>query len=252
MFKRERVLLSGVLLSLGFVAGSAHAAEIEGYVGQDAVTVAPGVTVKLVDGNSGNVVDVDTTNFFGKYRFKKVTPGYYRLQVGEFERELMIKGDDESERIDIDLSDKSGTMDYSKAGKMTGNAAQPQKGGSQVAPQGNNATLAQQIAGVWWGYSGSTERRIGLCPDGSYQDYTESGYMGRHYDSGGYQTGAWGAASQSGGSGSWTIQGDTQRGTIYVQYNDGSSTSLNYQQIGDPGCLNINGAKLCRESANCR
>jgi hypothetical protein len=112
----------------------------------------------------------------------------------------------------------------------------------------NNQNLARQIAGVWWGYAGSTERRIGLCPGGTYRDYTESSYSGGSYSNQGV---AWGSASQRGGQGNWTIQGDTQSGVISVRYNNGDTTSLNYHQINDPGCLDINGNTLCRTSATC-
>lgn len=118
-------------------------------------------------------------------------------------------------------------------------------------PGGDNAALKRDIAGTWWGYSGSTERKIGLCPDGSYVDFTESGYSGRTYDSGGYQTGAWGTASQSGNRGRWTIQGDTQSGVIHVVTRQGGQFRLNYRQTGERGCLYFNGNQLCRTSGHC-
>lgn len=115
----------------------------------------------------------------------------------------------------------------------------------------SNGSLQQQIAGVWWGYSGSTERKIGLCPDGSFRQYTESGYSGRMSDSGGYQTGAWGTANQSSGSGSWNIEGNTEAGTIYVRYQNGSTAAIRYRQVGARGCLDFDGNRLCRTSATC-
>lgn len=115
----------------------------------------------------------------------------------------------------------------------------------------DSATLQAQIAGVWWGYSGSTERKIGLCPGGRYMDYTESSYSGRGYDSGGNETHAWGAASQGGNQGRWTIQGNYEQGTITVQTVSGEQFTLDYSQVGEPGCLNINGSRLCRTSATC-
>ena len=243
----------------------ASAAIIEGFVGHSATQIAPGMSVKLLDGNTGSVVDIDDTNFFGKYKFTKVVPGYYLLQVGETKRELMIKEANEKKRLDIDLSVKGGAMDYSKAGREPVAPAPSSKGRTtapaksqgqpkpkpqaQTAPAGaNNASLQQQIAGLWWGYSGSTERSIGLCPDGSYTDSAESSYSGDPYGTGG----TWGAASQRGGQGSWTIQGDTQSGVIHVRYQNGGTTQLNFNQIGDPGCLNVNGNTLCRKSASCR
>ena len=83
-------------------------------------------------------------------------------------------------------------------------ASLPQTGGAAgtEAPTGpNDPNLQRQIAGIWWGYSGSTERRIGLCPDGSYRDYTESSYSGQSSNQYGNQTMAWGSGSQSGGAG---------------------------------------------------
>ena len=130
-------------------------------------------------------------------------------------------------------------------------AGQPAAAPTPSAGGVDSATLQAQIAGVWWGYSGSTERKIGLCPGGYYMDYTESGYSGRGYDSGGYETHAWGAASQGGNQGRWTIQGDYQQGTIYVQTDSGGSFSFQYSQVGEPGCLNIGGSRLCRSSASC-
>ena len=121
----------------------------------------------------------------------------------------------------------------------------------KAAPGANNTTLARQIAGTWWGYAGSTERKLGLCPDGSYRDYTESSYSGHSYDSGGNETMNWGAAGARGNSGRWTIQGDTQSGTINVQTNNGKQFQLRYHQVGKPGCLDFNGARLCRTSARC-
>jgi len=115
----------------------------------------------------------------------------------------------------------------------------------------DTATLQAQIAGTWWGYSGSTERKIGLCADGRYMDFTESAYSGHGYDSGGNETMGWGAASQGGNQGRWTIQGNYQQGIISVQTYNGGSFTLHYNQIGDPGCLNINGSRLCRSSASC-
>lgn len=110
----------------------------------------------------------------------------------------------------------------------------------------DSAELARQIAGIWWGYEGSTERKVGLCPGGGYQDYSESSYSGNSSDSAGNQTMAWGAAGQNGGAGNWSIQGDYQQGLIFVQYNNGSQITIRYQQCGETGCLLFNGNKLCR------
>lgn len=128
-----------------------------------------------------------------------------------------------------------------------------QEKGSTSTPAGpNDPNLQRQIAGLWWGFSGSTERKLGLCPDGSYADYTESGYSGKSHNQYGNQTMAWGTASQGGGSGRWTINGTTESGTINVVYSNGESATIQYHQINDPGCLSFDGNTLCRTSAECR
>ena len=235
------VFLAVVVLS----APNIRSAEITGFVGYSSMQVAPNMTVKLIKGDSGQVADIGETNFFGKYTFEGVSPGYYKLQVGDVARELMIKSNDEEKRIDIDLSAKGGAMDY---GGTAGETNQQSKAETDVTGTANNQDLANQIAGVWWGYAGSTEHRIGLCPGGMYRDYTESSYSGGAYSN---QGAAWGASSQQSGHGVWNIQGDTQSGVISVRYNSGETASLRYSQINDPGCLNINGNTLCRTSASC-
>ncbi len=240
------VALSGLLLN-----AAAWAGVIEGFVGYSSTQVAQGVTVKLLEGESGRVVDIDETGFFGKYKFTDVAPGYYRIQVNDVVREVMLKGDGKK-RLDIDLSAKGGVMDYGKAGReeLERELAGAASGGA-ASPGPNDETLAAQIAGVWWGYSGSTERRIGLCPGGVFRSFSESSYSGTGYDSLGNETLSWGAVGQGGGQGRWSIQGDTQSGVISVRYNDGGSDELRYRQTGEPGCLNINGNTLCRQSARC-
>lgn len=254
---KHRLMQHIVSVALVALSSTTYAAVIEGFVGHSSTQVAAGVSVKLTDAKTGKVMDIEEANFFGKYKFKDVAPGHYLLQVGDIKREVLIKKPEEKKRLDIDLSAKGGVMDYSKSGAEPASpSTPPAQGGvptgkATTPARPTDANLQQQISGTWWGYSGSTERRIRLCPDGSYGDYTEGGYSGRHYDSGGTQTGAWGTASESSGQGRWTIQGDTQRGVIHVQYNDGNTRQLNYQRTSD-GCLNINGNKLCRESAHCR
>ncbi len=125
--------------------------------------------------------------------------------------------------------------------------------GGNTAPAGpNDANLQRQMAGQWWGYSGSTERTIGLCADGSYFDSMEASYSGQGSDQYGNQTMAWGQASQGGDQGRWTVSGRAQSGTIHVVYGNGSSRNIDYRQINDPGCLSFDGHTLCRRSASCR
>ncbi len=110
----------------------------------------------------------------------------------------------------------------------------------------DSSKLASEISGIWWGYSGSTERKIGLCPNDRYQDYSESSYSGSSKDSLGNPSTSWGSASQRGGSGTWAIKGNYQEGIISVRYSNGNTATIQYRQCGEPGCLLFNGHKLCR------
>lgn len=229
------------------VAGAASP-KVHGFVGHSSVSPAANVSVKLIDGESERVIDIVQTNFLGKYKFKEVPPGYYKITSGKVTREIMMKEADV--RLDIDLSASDGAMDYSNASKAATQSS-PKAGEANRAAGSNNLELQGQIAGIWWGYSGSTERKIGLCPNGTYMDYSESSYSGSSSNQYGDQVSAWGAANQSGGKGNWTIQGNTQSGTIDVQYSNGQSIQMRYSQIGDPGCLSFDGNTLCRSSASC-
>jgi hypothetical protein len=232
---------------------------ITGFVGESAEVPAASETVVLLDGNTEKPITSDKTNFFGKYTFSNLSPGLYILQVRNIKWGVLLEK--QSERLDIDLSAPDGTMNYAghhmqkafakKSGAKDGDAKGGSAKGGGAPAAGNDSELAKQIAGVWWGYSGSTERKIALCPDGSYQDYRESGYSGTSSDSLGNQTMAWGTASQGGGSGRWSIQGNTDQGTITVVYNDGRQTTIRYRQCGDRGCLLFDGNRLCRTSGSC-
>ena len=231
-------------VGLGCAAAPAGSPEtgyaIFGFVGQSSSQAAPGETVIIVDAASGQAVKSATTNFMGKYTVAGLPPGHYLVRAGKVERETVLSG--ENQRLDIDLSAPSGVMDYSKTGMAkTG-------GGGAGAPTGpNDVDLAKDIAGIWWGYAGKTETKLSLCPDGSFRDFSESGFSGKFDNDGG----AWGTASQSGGSGSWTIQGDGQSGTITLQYAGGKTQAVQYRQTGESGCLYFDQARLCRTQAGC-
>jgi hypothetical protein len=227
-------------------AGTDDGYTIQGFVGQNSMTPAPMVQVVLIDAATRRPLATAQTNFFGKYSFAKLPPGQYTLQVADVMRQVVVVN--QSVRLDIDLSAKGGVMDYAAGAAAAGAAS----AGAGAAPTGpHDPTLAQQIAGTWWGYSGSTERKIGLCPGGAYRQFSESGYSGRGSDSLGNPTMAWGTASQGSSTGTWTISGSTQSGTIHVSYSNGRSAALRYRQIGDPGCLDIDGNRLCRTSKAC-
>ena len=241
-------LLAVILLVVSPAQAKSGKGKIEGFVGQSSTVPAVGETVKLLDGESGKVLDIDETNFFGKYKFQDLEPGYYIVQVGKIKKEVMLK--DKKKRLDIDLSADTGAMDYSKAGKMAGGGAAAGK----PAPAGpNDQGLMQQMAARYYGFQGSTETKAALCPNGSYYDTSESSYSGRGFDSLGSETMAFGAASQGGSGGTWTVQGSMQQGVISVTYQGGNVTRINYRAIDNAGCYDFNGSTMCRQGpANCQ
>ncbi len=121
--------------------------------------------------------------------------------------------------------------------------SQKSGGGGPMVP--NDPQLMQYFAGQYYGYSGGgygstggTERRLTLCANGTYRMNSESSYSGTD--------GSWGAASQGGKDGQWTIQGNRNQGRISM-----GGTTYDYSTCGN-GCLVINGVKMgYAGQANC-
>lgn len=253
--KGEFLLFLGLFFAVIIHSGDAYSKNgyaIKGFIGKSSTEAAPNTEVHLLDGKTGARINTVSTNFFGKYSFSGLNPGVYILKIGTIQKKVNVQEKDV--RVDIDMNAEGGTMDYAKPFIQKQQKPIPSESAKSKVPQTdipNNASLAAQIAGTWWGYSNSTERKIGLCADGSYMDYTESGYSGRSFDSGGNQTMAWGTANQGDGAGTWQIQGNDQQGTIYVTYNNGRQATFNYRQCGESGCLLFNGNKLCRTAKSC-
>ncbi len=224
--------------------------KINGYVGLSSTQPASRRVVKLLD-ESGKVLDTAESGLFGKFKFENVKPGLYILQVGEVKREVLVK--DKDKRADIDLSAKDGVMRTFTAEKLA-DAVAGAAGGTAggPAPGPNDPNLQQSMAGMYWGYQGSTEVKLALCPGGGFQEYSESSYSGTSRDSLGNQTMAWGAAGQGGRRGNWSIQGSPQQGTLNLAYSGGKTVPVRYQAI-DNQCFSFDGRKLCRTGpAECR
>jgi hypothetical protein len=238
-FMKTALGKAAAALLLAPLATTANAADL---TGNWSCRGTDGPHTLLFQGDSTLVFDGETYNF-------ALMPGAILVQeeqgIASYGYQLT------GANLQIGLAD--GSMLTCRRGGSAPQAVQPPHPPSRQARPGDvdSATLQREIAGTWWGYSGSTERRIGLCPDGSYRDFTESGYSGRSYDAGGAESMAWGSASQSGNQGRWQIRGNYQNGVIQVQTHAGRQFTLSYRQVGEPGCLDINGARLCRTSRQC-
>jgi hypothetical protein len=247
------LLLPACMMTGGPPPGNAEKGyNIWGFVGESSTEAASNTAVVLLDDATGETVSAVKTNIWGKYAFTRLKPGVYRLNTGKIEMRVEIA--DEDHRVDIDLSSPDGKMDY-VAGSVPGAGEEKEaevgkpRADPQAAQPVAGSDLAQQLQGVYWGYSGSTETKIGLCPGGRYHDYSESNYSGQFTDGMGNQTGAWGAAGQNQGAGNWTVNGNLRGGTITVVYSDGNQSEIEYRAGAEAGCYYFGNRQLCRTGA---
>ena len=112
-----------------------------------------------------------------------------------------------------------------------------------VGPSDPN--LLRAMAGEYYSYAGSTERKLMLCPNGTFWDSRESSYSGSF----GTNQGGWGAASQGSGSGSYAIQGSVQDGTINFSYKSGKRSQSRFQCKSERGCCSFDGTTFCYSGA---
>ncbi|MBE0604443.1 MAG: hypothetical protein IH611_12570 [Deltaproteobacteria bacterium] len=115
-----------------------------------------------------------------------------------------------------------------------------------------DASLAGYFAGSYYHYSGSTERRMVFCPDGTFHGGRESGYSGS-FREGGSRTGAWGTAGQSAYGGKWTIRGDRTQGRISLVHQGGKREEIPYRTARERGCIHLGETLFCYEGkGDCR
>lgn len=243
--RRGVAVLALAIFTFPLIAAK-DAYRISGYVGQSSNQPASGVTVRLLEPGSGKEIGSVRTGFTGRYRFDNLKPGLYVLEAGPIKREVVLK--DKDIRLDIDLSAKDGQMRYAKAEDVVkaieGAATAAGSGAPPAGP--NDPQLMSSFAAHYWGYSGSTEVDLALCPGGTFMERSESSYSGSSRDSLGNQTMAWGTASQGGSRGNWSIQGNAQQGTIRLSYAGGKQQNVTYRQV-DRGCYSFNGRTMCRK-----
>jgi hypothetical protein len=246
---RRQVLSAFVLSSVVLILVPLFAAKdkkakdsfkISGYVGTSSTAVAPGMNVVLIDKETGKPVDSVSTNFLGRYKFSNVKPGTYVIKCEKVKREVTVVSKDV--RMDIDLSAAGGVMDYGKAAReeMATSAS-----GAAAPPGPSDPALQRAMAGEYYAFSGSTERKLMLCASGTFFDSRESSYSGSY----GTNQGGWGAASAGRGSGSYSIQGNQQSGTIHFSYKGGKRLVSHYRSTGERGCYSFDGQTFCYSGA---
>jgi hypothetical protein len=249
-------LLVCVVVALFSVPALAPAGEkgfkVHGYVMTSPSAPASGISVVLIDRQTGAVVDSSTTGFLGGYKFKDVAPGMYVLKVEKFTREVVVVK--KNVRMDFNLSEPGGIHNPWKATLESLASSGGGGGGGPAASVGPSAPgLMQAMAGEYYSYAGSTERKVTLCANGTFFSASESSYSGTSSDSLGNQTGAWGAAGQNQSGGNWSVQGSQQGGTITLGYRGGKTEQVRYESTGERGCFRFNGNPFCYSGAGaCR
>jgi len=126
-------------------------------------------------------------------------------------------------------------------------------GGAPGPTDSGTNQLMLQTAGVYYSFpsagpysSGGTERRVTLCPNGTYYSGSESSYSG-----GAGTGGAWGSASQKSGRGTWRVKGNVNQGVLTTIDSNGKSTEYRYQRCGGD-CIYIGNTKFAVAGpANC-
>jgi len=134
-------------------------------------------------------------------------------------------------------------------------SAQQSAGAGGIGGAGSGGQqLMRQMAATYYSFSsagpassGGTERRVILCPDGTYHSGSESGYSG-----GAGTSGAWGSASQRSGRGTWRVQGNINQGVVTMIDSSGNPTEYRYERCGGD-CIYFGNNKFAVEGpANCR
>jgi hypothetical protein len=89
----------------------------------------------------------------------------------------------------------------------------------------------------------ATERRLTLCPDGTYEDSAEGSASGT----------GWGQAVQQGDRGRWRMEGNRERGTLFLAGAGGQVRRLAYQADRREQTLRVGGTLFAFEgAARCR
>jgi hypothetical protein len=241
------------LAALGLAAEKGY--KVHGYIystTSPTSAAAQGVNVVLVNKDTGATVGSATTGWTGGFNFKNVPSGVYVLKAGKFTRDVTVVK--KNVRIDFDLSRPDGLynakgMFMEGLSKSVADAAAGQSGGPAPDVGPSDPNLMRTMAGEYYSHTGSTDRVVTLCGNGTFFGSSESSYSGTSSDSLGNQTGAWGAANQKQSSGNWSVQGSLQGGTMTLGYRGGKTEKIQFQSMGERGCFRFNGNPFCYRSA---
>jgi len=218
--------------------------KLSGFIAKNPSFPAINVTVLLYDGKSGELIDSDNTNFFGYYKFTKLSSGHYVIGVGDAKSEIFLN--QQNGKLNMDLSAQKGNAGTGmRAGNNSG------KPGADMAKDGNQGGNVYLLQGTVCSYSGQTDSSANT----SYSSTDWASFDGR----GGFKYGSdssfssdaglyYGGDGDSGNSGTYRIQGDK----IQLTFSDGSSDTAYVHYRQDDGSITevkyegkLYGASLC-------
>lgn len=115
-----------------------------------------------------------------------------------------------------------------KFGKEIKAAAETLAASVQV-PKQDASDLARLFVGSWTSVSANSQTTLRILADGTYAYGAESSYSGVFRDSGGYQTGAWGAGGQDQKRGRWVARGTPEKGVFVLTSPSGETSTVEYK-----------------------
>lgn len=129
------VILASACARPGVAPGDASKGYVVwGYVGVNSQQAATNQPVALIDKTSGQPVATASTDMMGKYVFAYHQPGQYVVQVGSVYMPVSIASVDQ--RLDIDLSNPTGAMNYAQTPPPPKSKGKGQKNGGARGPNG--------------------------------------------------------------------------------------------------------------------
>ena len=192
----------------------------------------PGMTYAEVEGIMGKpkATSFQDNQFIARWNLKEMWKGYVPYDfIFTTDEKKLVSWSENTAAFEAQQQNLKLLVDeVEKAEQST------QAGGEAAPVFENDQELMRSFAGYYYSFSavgggqtGGTERKVMLCPDGTYRMNSESGYSGNAGTAS-----AWGTAGQGGGSGTWRITGNMNNGTLVTTDNGGKSTTYKFERCG--------------------
>ena len=232
--KRSDIVITGILLFAVFLLSSCGSTQTMALNSVKLTNqLQPGMSYEEVEGILGRPKSsrVENDQWIVRWNLQEMWRGYvpYDFVFKADDKKLVSWAENTAAFEEKQQNLKILADEVEKAAQTTQDQGEP-------APVfENDQVLMRSFAGNYYSFSavgggqtGGTERRVMLCPDGTYRMSSESGYSGNAGTSS-----AWGTAGQGGGSGKWRITGNSNSGTIVTTDNSGKSTTYKFERCGN-------------------